>query len=60
MMNELKEFMGYFMRISEDMNIEEDVKLYLAEIGNRVKTSKLALWDELFNVLQEYETDSVS
>ena len=29
MMNELKEFMGYFMRISEDMNIEEDVKLYV-------------------------------
>ena len=30
---------------------------YLAEIGNRVKTSKLALWDELFNVMQEYEQD---
>ena len=30
---------------------------YLAEIGNRVKTSKLALWDELFNVMQEYEAD---
>lgn len=27
---------------------------YLAEIGKRVKTSKLALWDELFNVLQDY------
>lgn len=27
----------------------------LGEIGQRVKTSKLALWDELFNVLQDYE-----
>lgn len=30
---------------------------YLEEVGNRVKVSKLALWDELFNVLQEYEQD---
>ena len=29
---------------------------FLAEIGNRVKISKLALWDELFNVMQEYDT----
>lgn len=30
---------------------------FLGEIGNRVKVSKLALWDELFNVMQEYEQD---
>lgn len=30
---------------------------FLAELGNRVKTSKLALWSELFNVLQEYESN---
>ena len=30
---------------------------YLGEIGNRVKVSKLALWDEYFNVMQEYEQD---
>lgn len=28
---------------------------YLAELGNRVKTSKLALWMEKFNVMQDYE-----
>lgn len=28
---------------------------YLAEIGNRIKTSKLALFDELFNVQQDYK-----
>lgn len=31
---------------------------YMAEIGQRIKTSKLALWDELFNVLQEYEQEN--
>ena len=31
---------------------------YLGEVGNRVKVSKLALWDELFNVMQEYEQDT--
>ena len=30
---------------------------FLAEIGNRVKVSKLALWNELFDVLQDYDTD---
>ena len=30
---------------------------YLGEIGNRVKVSKLPLWDEYFNVMQEYEQD---
>lgn len=29
---------------------------YLGEIGSRVKTSKLALWGELFNVQQDYDT----
>lgn len=28
---------------------------YLAEAGKRVKTSKLALWSELFNVMQDFE-----
>lgn len=33
----------------------KELTSYLGEISNRVKTSKLALWDELFNVMQEYE-----
>ena len=28
---------------------------YLAEIGKKAQTSKLALWEEFFNVLQDYE-----
>lgn len=40
-----------------DRNYGKELPNYLAEIGNRVKVSKLALWDELFNVMQEYETD---
>lgn len=30
---------------------------FLAEIGNRVKVSKMALWDEKFNVLQDFEQE---
>lgn len=43
--------------LNADKNYGAALPEYLAEIGNRVKVSKLALWDELFNVLQEYETD---
>lgn len=32
----------------------------IGEVGKRVKTSKLALWDELFNVFQDYEETSTS
>lgn len=31
---------------------------YLGDIGSRVKKSKLALFDELFNVMQDYETEA--
>jgi hypothetical protein len=30
---------------------------YLAEIGSRIKTNKLALWNELFDTLQEYDKE---
>ena len=40
-----------------DRNYGSALPEYLAEIGNRVKVGKLALWDELFNVMQEYETE---
>lgn len=32
-----------------------NIMQYLAELGDRVKTSKLALWYEKFNVRQDYE-----
>ena len=60
-MMRIESFSGEFFNESNtlraDRNYGQALSEYLAEIGNRVKTSKLALWDELFNVLQEYETD---
>lgn len=35
----------------------KELPAFLAQLGDRVKTNKLALWDQLFNVMQEYETD---
>lgn len=60
-MMRIESFSGEFFNESNtlraDRNYGQALPEYLAEIGNRVKTSKLALWDELFNVMQEYETD---
>lgn len=60
-MMRIESFAGEFFNESNtlraDRNYGKALPEFLAEIGNRVKTSKLALWDELFNVMQEYETD---
>ena len=60
-MMRIESFAGEFFNekdtIIADRNYGTALPEYLAEVGNRVKTSKLALWDELFNVMQEYETD---
>lgn len=60
-MMRIESFSGEFFNESNtlmaDRNYGQALLEFLAEIGNRVKTSKLALWDELFNVMQEYETD---
>lgn len=40
-----------------DKNYGKELPAFLAQLGDRVKTNKLALWDELFNVMQEYEQD---
>lgn len=34
-----------------------EMPYFLAEIGKRVKTSKIALFSELFNVMQDYESE---
>lgn len=52
-----KEFFSESNTLIADKNYAKALPEYLAEIGNRVKVSKLALWDELFNVMQEYEQD---
>ena len=60
-MMRIESFAGEFFNekntITADRVYGQSLPAYLAEIGNRVKTSKLALWDELFNVMQEYEQD---
>ena len=60
-MMRIESFAGEFFNekntIVADRVYGQALPAYLAEIGNRVKTSKLALWDELFNVMQEYEQD---
>ena len=60
-MMRIESFSGEFFNESNtliaDRNYGKELPAYLAEIGNRVKTNKLALWDELFNVMQEYETN---
>lgn len=60
-MMRIESFAGEFFNekntITADRIYGQALPAYLAEIGNRVKTSKLALWNELFNVMQEYEQD---
>lgn len=60
-MMRIESFAGEFFNekniIIADRIYGQALPSYLAEIGNRVKTSKLALWDELFNVMQEYDQD---
>lgn len=52
-----KEFFNEKNTIIADKNYAAAMPAFLGELGNRVKTSKLALWSELFNVPQEYESD---
>lgn len=60
-MMRIESFAGEFYNegntIVADKNYAKELPAFLAEIGSRVKTNKLALWDELFNVMQEYEQD---
>lgn len=49
------QFFNYKDVIKGDKNYWAAMPLYLAEIGSKVKTNKLALFDEMFNVMQEYE-----
>lgn len=51
------EFFNEKNTLKADRVYGQELPKFLAEFGNRVKTNKLALWDELFNVMQEYEKD---
>lgn len=60
-MMRIESFAGQFFNekdtIAADRIYGKALTEYLGDVGKRVKTSKLALWDELFNVMQEYETN---
>lgn len=60
-MMRIESFCGEFFTESNTLHADKIYAQYLpeflSEIGSRVKTNKLALWDEMFNVLQEYEQD---
>ena len=51
------EFFNEKNTLKADRVYGQELPKFLAELGNRVRTNKLALWDELFNVMQEYEKD---
>ena len=60
-MMRIESFAGEFYTekntLTADRVYGQSLPSFLEEIGSRVKTNKLALWDELFNVMQDYETD---
>ena len=60
-MMRIESFSGEFFNPKNAFNADriygKELPSYLSEVGSRVKVSKLALWDELFNVMQEYEQD---
>ena len=61
-MMRIESFSGEFFSekntLKADRNYGKELPAFLAQLGDRVKTNKLALWDELFNVMQEYEQDT--
>ena len=52
------EFFNESNTIRGDRNYAKALPEFLAQIGSRVQTNKLALWDELFNIMQEYEQET--
>lgn len=51
------EFFGYKNLVNSDKIYTSNIAEFLGELGNRIRISKLALWNEKFDVMQEYETD---
>lgn len=58
-MMRIESIAGEFFTESDTLNADriyaKEMTKYLSELGNRVKVSKMALWLEHFNVLQDYE-----
>lgn len=43
--------------LTADKTYAKYMPQFMAQIGNRVRTDKMYLWNELFNTMQEYEGD---
>lgn len=58
-MMRIESFSGEFFNPSNVMRADREygkaLPEFMAEIGNRVKVSKLALWNELFDTMQEFD-----
>lgn len=52
-----KEYFTEKDTIAADKIYTASMAQFLGELGNRVKTNKLSLFGEMFNVMQEYEQD---
>lgn len=52
-----KGYVGVKDMAKADTTYMAELPKFMAEFGNRVKTSKLALFSEMLNVSQEYESD---
>lgn len=54
---------GQFLNLKDttaaDAIFTKELPAYLGDVGVPIKSSKLALFDELFNVMQEYESDTL-
>lgn len=52
---------GQFINLKElekaDLQFYKELPAFLGDVANPVKNSKLALFDELFNVMQDWESD---
>lgn len=60
-MMRIEAFSGEFFNEKDvlvgDKNYAKYIKGFLSNLGNRVKTDKLSLWNEYFDVMQEYEQE---
>lgn len=52
------EYFKYADTLRADREYIKEMPAFLSELGNRAKSSKLGLFDELFDVLQDYEKDT--
>lgn len=62
-MMRIESISGQFLNLKDttkaDAIFTKEMPAYLGDVGSPIKSSKLALFDELFNVMQEFESDTL-